>query len=193
MISKKIIFFFSLFLSGYLFAQKEVLLISPNGNIVFTLKTNEDVPVYSVSFKKNILIGTSVLNLDIEGMGMLQKAFVSKPPVFNEVNEIYKLIVGKASTVNNHYKQAIISIKDKANENYQFDLEVRVFNDGVAFRYSWPKQKEHSSFTLLEEQTQFRFTADPIVKALLLPNFTTSHEGLYTTTLLSKIKEDTLM
>jgi alpha-glucosidase len=45
----------------------------------------------------------------------------------------------------------------------------------------------------MDEKTQFRFTTNPLVKALLLPNFTTSHEGLYTTTSLNEIQEDTLM
>jgi alpha-glucosidase len=192
---KRVFFFFFLFFSRYLFAQKEVRLSSPDGNIVLTLRLNEDLPVYSIAFKKNVLIENSSINLDIEGWGMLQKAFINKPPVFKEINENYKLVVGKTTTVNNHYRQVIISLQDKKNKDYQFDFEVRVFNDGVAFRYSLPKQSRTSgtSFTLLEEGTQFRFTTDAIVKALLLPNFTTSHEGLYITLPLSKIKEDTLM
>ncbi|HEU4861342.1 MAG TPA: glycoside hydrolase family 97 protein, partial [Chitinophagaceae bacterium] len=87
----------------------------------------------------------------------------------------------------------IISLQDKLNKNYKLNIEVRVFNDGVAFRYSFPKAHDRSFFTLLDEKTQFRFTTNPIIKALLLPNFTTSHEGLYTTAPLSEIKEDTLM
>ncbi|HLG39649.1 MAG TPA: glycoside hydrolase family 97 protein, partial [Chitinophagaceae bacterium] len=98
----------------------------------------------------------------------------------------------KARTVNNHYRQVIIPIQDKAT-NFKVNIEVRAFNDGISFRYSFPKQNGRSSFTLLEERTQFRFTADPVVKVLLLPNFATSHEGLYTTGPLSAIKEDTLM
>ncbi len=190
-----IFFFFFLFFTGYLFGQQEVRLNSPDGHIVFTLKLNGSSPVYSIAFKKNTLIENSSLNLDLEGRGMFQKAFINQPPVFKEVNENYKLIVGKASSVNNHYRQVIISLQDKMNKKYQIDFEVRVFNDGVAFRYLLPKQSRKcgTSFTLLEERTQFRFTVDPIVKALLLPDFTTSHEGLYTTMPLSKIKEDTLM
>jgi alpha-glucosidase len=195
MISKRIFFSIFLFLGNYLFAQGEVRLSSPDGNIVFTLRFSEDLPVYSIAFKKNSLIENSSINLDVDGIGKLQKAFFSRPSVFKEVNENYTLVVGKAKNVNNHYRQVLIAFKDKINENCGFDFEVRVFNDGVAFRYSLPKRSspDGTSFTLLEEQTQFRFTADPVVKALLLPNFTTSHEGLYTTMPLSKIKDDTLM
>ncbi|HUS01382.1 MAG TPA: glycoside hydrolase family 97 protein, partial [Chitinophagaceae bacterium] len=97
---------------------------------------------------------------------------------------------GKAKRVNNHYKQVMVSLQ--GIKNYKVNLEIRAFNDGIAFRYILPKQNK-TSYTLLEEQTQFKFTADPIVKALILPNFTSSHEGIYTTMPLSKIKEDTLM
>src|SRR5688572_21885999 len=190
-----ILFFFSLFSIGYLFAQNNFRVTSPDGRIQFVLRANEDAPVYSIAFKKRFLIENSSLNLDLEGMGRLRQAFISTPPVYREVNESYKLIVGKASIVKNHYRQAIISLQDKLNKNYKLNIEVRVFNDGVAFRYSFPKQSRTggTSFTLLDEITQFRFTAEPVIKALLLPNFTTSHEGLYTTVPLNEIREDTLI
>ena len=188
-----ILLFFLLFFTQHLIAQNIVRLKSPDGRIDFSLKANEDVPVYSIAFKKKPLIENSSLNLDLEEGRMLRQAFISQAPIRKEVNENYKLIVGKASIVNNHYRQAIISLQDKLNKNYKINVEVRVFNDGVAFRYSLPKQDDRSSFTLLNEKTQFRFTADPVVKLLLLPNFTTSHEGLYTSAPLSEIKEDTLI
>jgi alpha-glucosidase len=182
-----------LFLSICLLAQKEVRLQSPDGNIVFTLTANESIPVYSVAYKKNKLIENSSFNLTVEEYGVMQKIFINKTPVFMEINENYKLVVGKASRVNNHYRQVIISLLDRMNKEYRVDVEVRAFNDGVAFRYLFPKLNNHTSFTLLEEKTQFKFTGDPIVKALPLPNFTSSHEGFYITAPLSKIKEDTLL
>jgi alpha-glucosidase len=188
-----ILFLFSPFFGQCLFAQKEIHLTSPDGRIVFDLEINEGIPVYSVSFNKTVLIEKSTLNLDLEGTGMFQQAWISRPAVYTEVNAKYKLVAGKASVVNNHYRQVIIPLQDRLSKDYKINIEVRLFNDGVAFRYSFPKPTGHSSFTLLEEQTQFRFVSDPVVKALLLPGFTTSHEGLYTTSPLSAIKEDTLM
>lgn len=179
-----------LLLATSLLAQKEVRLTSPDGNIVFTVRLDQDLPAYSIAYQKNLIIKNSILNLVFENTGILKNVPTNQLPVFTEVNENYDLIVGKAKRVNNHYRQVIISLR--SIKNYQVNLEVRAFNDGIAFRYVLPKQNK-ASYTLLEEQTQFKFTADPIVKALLLPNFTSSHEGLYTTTPLSKIKEDTLM
>ena len=191
--SLSILFFVFFSFTQYIFAWKDVRLNSPDGRIVFNLTINKGTPVYSIAFNKNRLIENSSLNLDLEGIGKFQQAFIGNSPATKEVNENYKLRVGKASIVNNHYRRVIILLQDKMNTSYKVNIEVRAFNDGIAFRYSFPKQDGSSSFNLLEERTQFRFRADPVVKALLLPNFTTSHEGLYTTAPLSAIKEDTLM
>jgi alpha-glucosidase len=182
-----------LFLAGCIYAQKKVQLVSPDENIVFTLQANNNIPSYSVTYKKNSVIADVAINLIIEGLGAMKKVVIKKTTAVKEVNENYTLAVGKASAVNNHYRQTIISLHDNSNTNYQLAIEVRVFNDGLAFRYLFPRQKGKASFTLLDERTQFKFTTDPIVKALPLPNFTTSHEGFYITTPLSKIKEDTLL
>jgi alpha-glucosidase len=182
-----------LFLAGCIYAQKKVQLVSPDENIVFTLQANNNIPSYSVTYKKNSVIADAAINLVIEGLGAMKKVIIKKTTAVKEVNENYTLAVGKVSVVNNHYRQTIISLQDNSNTNYKIAIEVRVFNDGVAFRYLFPKQKGKTSFTLLDEKTEFKFTADPVVKALPLPNFTTSHEGFYITTPLSKIKEDTLL
>jgi alpha-glucosidase len=46
---------------------------------------------------------------------------------------------------------------------------------------------------LLDENTSFKLNGDPVTKALILPNYTSSHEGFYTTLPFSKIPADTLM
>src|ERR1044071_6980604 len=92
-----------IFFSQNLFAQKNISLTSPDGRITFHLTITKGVPTYSISFDKNILIENSSLNVDIEGMGRLRQASIGLP-IYKEVNEQYKLIVGKTSLANNHYR-----------------------------------------------------------------------------------------
>lgn len=188
------ILFFNLFcFTQCMVGQEDISLASPDGRIVFGFGINKGFPDYSITFNRQTLIENSSFNLDLQGIGLFRhKNDVIDTFVTQEVNENYKLIVGKAGNVNDHYRKLIIPLQDEKSK-FQLNIEIRAFNDGVAFRYVFPKQTNHSSITVFEERTQFCFTADPIVKALLLPNFTTSHEGLYTTTSLSNIKEDTLM
>jgi len=188
-----VVFFVFLFQSRYLFAGNEFRLTSPDNNIIFSIDIKNGLPAYSVTYRNKSLIEYSTFNLEIDGWGKFRDAFISKPPVFKIVNGTYRLVVGKTGLVKDHYKQLDISFADKVNKIYKIDLQVRAFNDGIAFRYLFPGQNSLSTFTLLDEQTQFHFSVDPVVKALLLPNFTTSHEGLYTTAPLSLIQRDTLI
>ncbi len=155
-----------LFLSTHTIAQNKIQLASPDGNIVFTVSANEAVPAYSISYKKNILIQNSSLYLDIEEMGLLQKAFITTSSPVKEINENYTLAVGKASLVNNHYRQTIISLQDKINPAYKINIEIKVFNDGLAFRYLFPKQHDKTSFVLLDEKTQFKFLSRSCYKSI---------------------------
>ena len=75
----------------------------------------------------------------------------------------------------------------------KINLLVRVFDDGLAFRYEIPQQKNFTSFTLLDENTTFKLTGNPKVHTLFLPNYTSSHEGEYSNLPLSEVKPDTLM
>ena len=103
------------------------------------------------------------------------------------------LPLGKAGRVDDHYRKATIILQDGVHKDYRVDLEVKVFNDGLAFRYTLFQAGQSKSFELLNEDLQFKFNSDPVVKGLLLPDYFSSHEGLYTTSTFSAMKEDTLM
>ncbi len=171
-------------------AQKNVRLTSPDGNIVFSFLIQKGQPQYSVSYNRQVLLQNSTINLVFDDASPLQHCRLKTGTHYSEGVENYSLIVGKTSLVNQPYKEATIYLQ---GEKYDVNVEVKAFNDGIAFRYVFPEQPGHRSVTLLEESSQFNVTGDPIIKALLLPNFLTSHEGLYSTAALSSIREDTLM
>jgi alpha-glucosidase len=183
-------FFCFFFICNCLVAQKVITVKSPNGKIVFSFSLSNNKPQYSVSYNNQILIQQSFLSLEFDDGNPFENCSFTKPVQFSSAIESYKLVVGKASSVKHPYKKATIFL---TGNGYNVDIEVRAFNEGVAFRYVFPKQKTKTKFTLPDEQTQFNLTGNPVTKALLLPNFTTSHEGLYTTSPLSEIKNDTLM
>ncbi|MFC4231947.1 glycoside hydrolase family 97 protein [Parasediminibacterium paludis] len=190
---KIITIFCCLFSFGNIIAQKNIKLQSPNGQIAFNLFIQKNRPFYTVTFKNETLVQPSSLNLVFDDGAALENCKMRQPPTFSEGIDDYQLIVGKTSVVKQPYKQAIIFFESLDGAKYHVNLEVKIFDDGLAFRYLLPSQVNKISYTLLEENTQFHFNGDPITKALILPNFTSSHEGLYTTALLSQIKEDTLM
>ena len=188
-------FLFTVFISALSFslaAQKNISLASPDGNIVFNFKIQNGSALYSVAYKTKTLIEYSPLSLNFND-GMFQKNLKLNKPVYKDTIEEYDLLLGKTKHVVAHYKEAILSLEETTTPKRKINIAVRVFNDGLAFRYEFPQQQNRTAFQLLDENTTFKLSQDPTVRALLLPNYTSSHEGFYTVTPLSNLTADTLM
>ncbi|MES1218855.1 MAG: glycoside hydrolase family 97 N-terminal domain-containing protein, partial [Bacteroidota bacterium] len=173
-------------------AQKAITLFSPNKQINFVFKPERGQLFYDVVFKNKKIIDHSPLSLEF-GNGFFGDDINVEKPVFRDTTGNYELITGKAKNVSSHYREVVIPLKEKKGLLRKVNLVARVFDDGLAFRYEFPAQSSWQSYTLLDENTTFHFAGDPIVRALFLPSYTSSHEGYYTTIPLSKIKNDTLM
>ncbi|WP_381521954.1 glycoside hydrolase family 97 protein [Spirosoma soli] len=174
-------------------AKEDVRITSPNGRIVFSFDLTKTAPTYRVTYDKQTLIDDSPLSLLFRNDSAFGANLTLGKPKLRTVDETYDLVVGKVKTARNHCREAVIPLINKKGSKRQLNLTVRVFDDGVAFRYEFPKQANWTSYTLMEENTTFRLTQHPVARALFLPNFISSHEGEYTTILLDSIKNDTLM
>jgi alpha-glucosidase len=175
----KSLFLFAFFLSTLIFspasAQKNIRLASPDGRIRFSFSIINKMAAYTVFFNGKPLIENSGLNLSFQN-APFQNLRISKP-VYREADEDYELVVGKTKSVHDHYREVMIPLLEIKAPNRQINLLVRVFNDGLAFRYEYPEQPHWPSYILTGEQTEFRLAANPLVHTLFLPGFTSSHEG----------------
>ena len=173
-------------------AQKKIKLASPDGNLVFNFRMIDGKPSYGIAFKGKTLVEESRLNLQIEN-GHFERDMVLGKPISGNGLENYELVVGKARQVTARYKEVILPVSESSSPFRKINIVVRVFDDGLAFRYDYPQQGEWTSYTLLEENTTFNIAGDPMVHALFLPSYTTSHEGEYTHTRWSSLTTDSLM
>ena len=190
--------FLSCFAALFLLASsavnaKDIRVSSPNGRIVFVFNLTKTAPTYRVLFDKKMMVDESPLTLTFQESGVFGPNLKTDKPIVRDIDETYELVVGKVKMARNHCREAVFPLIDKAGANRQINLVVRVFDDGVAFRYEFPKQANWSSYVLTDEQSTFQLAQNPTVQALFLSNFTTSHEGIYTTIPLGSIKNDTLM
>lgn len=175
------------------YSQKTIKLGSPDGRIQFSFKLKDKEPVYSVAFKGKPLIENSGLSLSFLETGLFKNNLKPSKPAFREAVESYELIVGKNKSINHPFKEVIIPLEETKTPFRKINLVVRAFNDGLAYRYEFPEQKNWSSYSLTEENSDFKITGDPKLLALFLPHYTTSHEGEYSSLLLSQVTEDTLI
>ena len=173
-------------------AQKIYSVTSSDGTIIFNLLPKDQKLFYTITYKNKKVVEASPLGLEFDNPGWNGPFHAGKAAI-RDSSEDYELVVGKTKKVHDHYREMIVPFIQDQAPFLQFQIIVRLFKNGVAFRYSLPDQPAWHSFSLLKENTAFHLTGDPVVHSLLLPSFTTSHEGYYSSFNLSQLKEDTLM
>ena len=189
----KFIFSFLFFYSLQpLLAQQTVQLASPDGKAQFQFHLTPSTSTYRISFKGQPVIEASELQLVFKDASFGKNLKIKKIR-YRKNDETYPLAVGKTSLARNHYREAAIELVRTEAPVWRVILRVRAYDDGVAFRYEFPKQKGRTAYELMDEQSTFQLASNPTVHALLLPHYKTSHEGLYTTTSLDSMPNDTLM
>jgi alpha-glucosidase len=182
---------------------------SPDGQIRFVFRFTDGLPEYSVFYKGVGLVERSPLSLTFLGEGgaggtkEFGRGLVPLRPVFRDGEDNYELVVGKTKAVHDRYREVEIPLVEgggqgprqgaQGGQGRRINFVVRVFNDGLAFRYVFPKQAGWTSYSLTDEHSSFRLMGDPMLLASFLPDFTSSHEGLYTRLPFSKAREDSLM
>src|SRR6202453_4598555 len=112
--------------------QEPLQVSSPNGQIVFVLTAQAGLR-YLVDFHGKRLIDESELGLDLQGQPTLGPAMRNVGAHPASVDESYTIPVGKTKNVRDHYNGLIADFEgDSGNK---LSVEVRAFDDGVAFRY----------------------------------------------------------
>ncbi|WP_094573009.1 glycoside hydrolase family 97 protein [Mucilaginibacter xinganensis] len=175
-------------------AKKPVTITSPDAKIKFSLSTNAKGLYYKVFYKGVLMVDESPLRITFKEGGMFNHTLFIGATKIEKLTEDYELVTGKASKVHSECNRVIIPVTEQGGAKRTLNVEVRIFNDGAAFRYVIPKQKGWpAAVNITDEVNSFNLTQNPKVTALLRENYTTSHEGIYTKTKLNDLKEDTLI
>lgn len=151
---------------------------SPNASKAICVKLKKGELSYSVTHFKDTIIQQSPLGIlcmnDNFSKGL---GFVSKK--INPINETYQLLIGKKSINTNRANEMIIRVKNKLNKI--MDIAIRAYDDGVAFRYEFPKIE--GGYTVTNELSSFSIPVKG--KAWLMPygmatDFSPAYENDYT-------------
>ena len=191
---KKISFVLLLFAwCSALFAQKKTNVLSPDKSLTFTFSLQKGHPEYSVFYKNKKLVEHSTLGLTFAGNDFFGNDIETGHITLSDGVADYALPLGKTSKVHDRYKEAAIPMQERGGKKRLIILRVRVFNDGIGFRYEFPEQKSWPDYVLTDENTGFNLSGDPTARVAFLENFTTSHEHLYNVMPLKDIINDTLI
>jgi alpha-glucosidase len=166
---------------------------SPNGQIVFLLFEGHaakgatdheafEAPApsslrYAVEFRGKRMIAESSLGLEAAGQSALGPGMRNMGAETGSTDQTYAIPVGKTSSVRDHYNSLHADYEDAAGR--KLGIEVRVYDDGAAFRYIVPDQPALKQVRIARENTEFAFSKDATTYPLILDGYQSSWEDEY--------------
>jgi hypothetical protein len=157
---------------------------SPNRNLTlnFSLQAG-GVPTYSLTYKGRPVIKPSHLGLELKEGPALTNGFAVTSSKTRAFDETWQPVWGEVKNIRNHYNELTVRLTQAATKRVML-VHFRVFDDGLGFRYDFPKQPELAYFVVKEERTQFALAGDH--KAFWLPGDTQEYST--TTSKLSEVR-----
>jgi len=143
-------------------AQKEWSVSSPDKKITVRI-SNRDKLSYTVTYDKQVAIDPSPLGIELDNQSFSSSlTFVNQSQTL--IDEKYTLLVGKHLQSRNYANQLTLTFENKSKEQVQVIFQAH--NDGIAFRYHFPKSdgREH---TITKEESGFAIPAN--AKAWIQP------------------------
>ncbi len=160
---------------------------SPDGHISVTAGVKGGKPFYQVTRDGEPIINTSYLGFELN-TGSLKDGFKVVSRARSSKNETWTQVWGEDKDVVNHYNELRLGLKQSKGLKLRLDVVFRVFNDGVGFRYEFPKQAGLTDFQIMDELTQVAMPTD--AQAWTQPTQGTNYyESLWTKAPLSQKPE----
>lgn len=166
---------------------------SPDGRLVAMFALEEGRPTFAVAYRGKPVLEPGRLGLDFASGGPLDSHLRLIGTRSSQHDTAWNALTGKTSRVRDHYRETVYSLEEGGSRHRKFEILVRAYDDGVAFRYRVPKQTELADFNVKEELTEFRPVGDPKTFPLVLPNERTPYEEPYQPGPLKAMKNGTLI
>lgn len=179
---------------------------SPDGNLsMYFAIQNGGIPVYRLTYKNKEVIKPSKLGLELKAQefktdlgvegDMLQKAMNLHTSLYDKFSisgseqsafdETWQPVWGEVKEIRNHYNELSVTLNQNGTERSMV-IRFRLFNEGLAFRYEFPQQKNLVYFVIKEERTQFAMTGNHT--AYWIPGDYDTQEYDFTKSRLSEIR-----
>ena len=151
-----------------------VNLQSPDGTIGLEFRLDEQgTPTYHVTKDGQLILDWSKLGIASQEYDLTQGFSITNTAT-NAVNTSWETVWGEERTINDQHNELLVALKHQSG--LKMKIAFRLYNDGLAFRYIFPKQSS-KSLTITDEATEYRFVSDH--HAWSIPWLTEYYEGLW--------------
>ncbi len=166
--------------------HEQIEVESPNGSLSLKFDVEGDQsPTYSLNYKGLSVIKPSELGFSFQGekdlAGELDIVSIDE----KSINEKWEMPWGEKREVSNIYNELTVGLKERKAPGRSFFVVFCLYDDGLGFRYEFPKQNGMDSVYITEENTEFRLNGDH--KCFWGPGDWDIYEHLYTTSNFSEI------
>ncbi|GHC48569.1 glycoside hydrolase family 97 protein [Roseibacillus persicicus] len=139
-------------------ASTEIELHSPNEEIKARVFVNDKgQPGYELWHGEAKVILPSRLGLTVEGSAVASDKLVISSTERKTNQSKWKPVLGEQAEIEDHYHQALVTFAPEEGEAPAFQLEVRCYDEGFAFRYHLSSEKP---LTISGELSEFTFGGD---------------------------------
>ena len=168
-------------------AQQKYSLRSPGRNNELTFElTKSGQPQYRFASNGKSVIEPSLMGFEFHDIRKMTEGFKVISTEKNTVDTVWEQPWGEFKKIRDHHNQLIVHLKESGGEQRKVDLIFRVFDDGLGFRYSFPKQPTLGKVKISNEITQFTFADDNDVWWIPVHRENSYYESFYRKTAISQ-------
>jgi alpha-glucosidase len=167
--------------------QKTYKISSPGkiSELVFEL-TASGQPQYHFSTNGKSVIEPSLLGFEFQEIKKMTDGFEVVSTEEKTADQTWEQPWGEFKKVRDNHTEMIVHLKESAGEERLVDIIFRVFDDGLGFRYEFPKQPHLGKVKISNEVTQFTFKDNNEVWWIPVHRENSYYESTYRKTLMSK-------
>lgn len=185
-------------------------LVSPDGNMQMTFRlTSDGTPQYALDYGDRKVILPSGLGFELRGTlkatdvvfnqdGTIDKkddkpsnsfhdGFALESVSTDSFDETWEPVWGEEASIRNNYNELLVNLV-QTGTGRKMSVRFRLYDDGLGFRYEFPRQPELNYFVIKEELTQFAMAGDHT--AWWIPGDYDTQEYEYTECRLSEISRN---
>jgi alpha-glucosidase len=167
--------------------QKTYKISSPGkiSELIFEL-TASGQPQYRFLSNGKSVIEPSLLGFEFQEIKKMTDGFEVVSTEEKTADQTWEQPWGEFKKVRDNHTEMIVHLKESAGEERLVDIIFRVFDDGLGFRYEFPKQPHLGKVKISNEITQFTFKDNNEVWWIPVHRENSYYESTYRKTLMSK-------
>ncbi len=181
-------FLFVLLLFSATVSAQQALLHSPTGKLELTVSLDQaGILRYQLLQDGATVIAPSVLGVQFkDAEASFDRGMVWQAADTTVWSEMWEPVLGEESTIYNDYHLLTVKLSQPATGGQIMEVQFRLYDAGLGFRYYWPAQDKLNHFVIADERTQFSFNENPT--AWWIPGDYDTNEYFYVKSTLGEVK-----